>query len=176
MGFEPTVDVTADSRFRGGRLRPLSHASNNTRGGGDGRGGIRTRDGGFPPCRFSKPVPSAPRPPIQRRSLDPSRASCHSARVMTSSLYQLSYPACPRRDSNSDAVRHCILSAARLPKFRHGDLRSCEVARDGVEPPASLGVIRGMSGFLRGPSLPRQEKHMSPPKCSSRGLAPWSML
>ena len=56
VGFEPTIDVTADSRFRGGRLQPLSHASSNPRldlrggsaarlrSGRHGADGARTRD------------------------------------------------------------------------------------------------------------------------------------
>ncbi len=32
-----------------------------------GEGGIRTLDRGYPLCRFSKPVPSATRPPLQER-------------------------------------------------------------------------------------------------------------
>src|SRR3972149_957514 len=32
---------------------------------GSGEGGIRTLDRGYPLCRFSKPVPSATRPPLR---------------------------------------------------------------------------------------------------------------
>jgi hypothetical protein len=72
-----------------------------------GEGGIRTRDTSCPVCRFSKPVPSATRPPLRpasrhavRRSVSVSLFFCHRSRRRR------------RRDSNPRCLRTTVFKTA----------------------------------------------------------------
>ncbi len=58
---EPSIEVTPYAGLVPIRYAPFARS---------GEGGIRTLDRGYPLCRFSKPVPSATRPPLRVLNLE----------------------------------------------------------------------------------------------------------
>ena len=114
--------------------------------GGDGEGGIRTRDRGFPPYSLSRRVPSATRPPLRRARgiLEQGRAAHGAARIGSAAMAPATIARAPggvAEWSNAPVLK--TGEPARVPRVR--------IPPPPSAPPRRAHAERGKITLLRGP-------------------------